>query len=146
MVAQLLLTHPVYLPLALTPLPIDPHRQLLQQLLDKTNTMQLFETRSMGYSEYPFPPVLLLDPPPVWTPIRQAPTGSRSGRTTPPRRPNTHSSDSSHESPHQSPSSPPVDPAHQYLMNLTRALTEEILRTPSTPNVASAARAISSSS
>ena len=85
------------------------------------------------YLVYPFPCVLLLEPPPVWMLIPPALSGYLSGENRPPSMWRTATAASSHKSCHQPPASLPADPAHQYLRSLTKALlkagTLETLRT-----------------
>ena len=111
----------------------DPHHQLLLQLLQETSTSRPYVANLPTYSVYPFPCILLLEPPPVWTPMPPAPIGYRGGEARPLSTRRTATAASSHESHHQSLASPPVDPAHQYLRNLTEALSKaetlETLRT-----------------
>ena len=102
----------------------DPHHQLLLQLVQETSTSRPYEGSLPTYSVYPFPCILLLEPPPVWTPMPPAPIGYRGGEARPPNTRRTATAASSHESRHQSQASPPVDPAHQYLKNLTEALSK----------------------
>ena len=117
----------------LTLLPPDPHHQLLLQLVQETSTSRPYEGSSLTYSVYPFPCILLLEPPPVWTPMPPAPIGYRGGEIRPPNMRRTATAASSHESRHQPLASPPADPAHQYLRSLTKALSKvgtlETLRT-----------------
>ena len=47
----------------------DPHHQLLLQLLQETNTSRPYAGSLPTYSVYPFPCILLLEPPPVWMPM-----------------------------------------------------------------------------
>ena len=108
----------------LMPLSSDPHHQLLLQLLQETNTSRPYEGSLPTYLVYPFPCILLLEPPPVWMLMPPAPIGYRSGETRPPSMQRIATAASSHESRHQPPASPPVDPAHQYLRNLTEALSK----------------------
>ena len=108
----------------LTLLPPDPHHQLLLQLLQETSTSRPYAANLLTYSAYPFPCILLLEPPPVWTPMPPAPIGYRGGEARPPSTRRTATAASSHESHHQPPASPPADPAHQYLRSLTEALSK----------------------
>ena len=108
----------------LTLLPPDLHHQLLLQLLQETSTSRPYMASSPTYSVYPFPCILLLKPPPVWTPMPPAPIGYCGGETRPPSMWRVVTAASSHESPHQPLASPPVDPAHQYLRSLTKALSK----------------------
>ena len=111
----------------------DPHHQLLLQLLQETSTSRPYTASLPTYSVYPFPCILLLEPPPVWMPMPPAPIGYRDGETRPPNTRRAATTTSSYESPHQHPASLPVDPTHQYLRNLTEALlkarTLETIRT-----------------
>ena len=111
----------------------DPHHQLLLQLLQETSTSRPYMASSPTYLVYPFPCILFLEPPPVWTPMPPAPIGYRGGEARPPSTRRTATAASSHESRHQHPASLPVDPAHQYLRSLTEALSKagtlETLRT-----------------
>ena len=102
----------------------DPHHQLLLQLLQETSTSRPYVASSLTYSVYPFPCILLLEPPPVWTLMPPAPIGYRGGEARPPSTRRTATAASSHESPHQPLASPPVDPTHQYLRSLTEALSK----------------------
>ena len=102
----------------------DPHHQLLLQLLQETSTSRPYMASSPAYSVYPFPCILLLEPPPVWTPMPPAPSGYQGGETRPPNTRRTATAVSSHESRHQPLASPPADPAHQYLRSLTKALSK----------------------
>ena len=111
----------------------DLHHQLLLQLLQETNTSRPYEGSLPTYLVYPFPCILLLKPPPVWTPMPPAPIGYRGGEARPPSTRRTATATSSQGSHPQHPASPPADPAHQYLRNLTEALSKagtlETLRT-----------------
>ena len=102
----------------------DPHHQLLSQLLQETNTSRPYAGNLPTYSVYPFPCILLLEPPPVWTPMPPAPIGYQGGKTKPPSMRRTATAASSHENRHQPLASPPADPAHQYLRSLTEALSK----------------------
>ena len=102
----------------------DPHHQLLSQLLQETSTSRPCVANLPIYSAYPFPCILLLEPPPVWTPTPPAPIGYRSGETRPPSTQRAATAASSHESRHQPLVSPPADPTHQYLRSLTEALSK----------------------
>ena len=117
----------------LTLSPLDPHHQLLLQLLQETSTSRPYVASSPTYSVYPFPCILLLEPPPVWTPMPPAPIGYHGGEARPPNTRRTATAASSQGSHPQYPASPPADPAHQYLRNLTEALSKagtlETLRT-----------------
>ena len=108
----------------LTLLPPDPHHQLLLSLLQETSTLRPYAGSLPTYSVYTFPCILLLEPPPVWTPMPPAPIGYRGGETRPPSMRRTATAASSHESPHQPLVFPPADPAHQYLRSLTEALSK----------------------
>ena len=108
----------------LTLLPPDPHHQLLLQLLQETSTSRPYAGSLPTYSVYPFPCILLLEPPPVWTPMPPAPIGYRDGETRPPNMRRTATAASSHGSHHQPLASPPADPAHQYLRSLTEVLSK----------------------
>ena len=117
----------------LTLSPPDPHHQLLLQLLQETNTSRPYAVSLPAYSAYPFPCILLLEPPPVWMPMPPAPIGYRGGEARPPSTWRTVTAASSHRNHHQPLASPPADPAHQYLRSLTEALSKagtlETLRT-----------------
>ena len=102
----------------------DPHHQLLLQLLQETSTSRPYAGNLLTYSVYPFPCILLLEPPPVWTPMPPAPIGYRGGETRPPSMQRAATAVSSHESRHQPLASLPADPAHQYLRSLTEALSK----------------------
>ena len=102
----------------------DPHHQLLLQLLQETSTSRPYAASLPTYSVYPFPCILLLEPPPVWTPMPPAPIGYRGGETRPPNMQRAATATSSQGSPHQPLASPPADPAHQYLRSLTEALSK----------------------
>ena len=106
-------------------LPPDPHHQLLLQLLQETSTSRPYAGSLPTYSVYPFPCILLLEPPPVWMPTPPAPIGYHDGETRPPSTRRTATAAFSHESHHQHPASPPADPAHQYLRSLTEALSKD---------------------
>ena len=108
----------------LTLLSPDPYHQLLLQLLQETSTSRPYAASSPTYSVYPFPCILLLEPPPVWTPMPPAPIGYRSGEAKPPSTRRTATAASSHKSRHQPLASPPADPAHRYLRSLTEALSK----------------------
>ena len=62
----------------------DPHHQLLSQVLREVNTSRPYVASLPTYLEYPFPCILLLEPPPVWTPMPPAPIGYCGGETRPP--------------------------------------------------------------
>ena len=117
----------------LTLLPPEPHHQLLLQLLQEVSTSRPYAASSPTYLVYPFPCILLLEPPPVWTPMPPAPIGYRGGEIRPPNTQRVATAASNPENPHQPPVSLPADPAHQYLRNLTEALSKagtlETLRT-----------------
>ena len=117
----------------LTLLSPDLHHRLLLQLLQETSTSRPYPASSPTYSVYLFPCILLLEPPPVWTPMPPAPIGYHGGETRPPSTQRTATAVSSHENPHQPLASLPADPAHQYLRSLTEALSKagtlETLRT-----------------
>ena len=102
----------------------DPHHQLLLQLLQETSTSRPYAASSPTYSVYPFPCILLLEPPPVWTPMPPAPIGYRGGETRPPNTRRVATAASNHKSRHQPLASSPADPAHQYLRSLTEALSK----------------------
>ena len=102
----------------------DPHHQLLSQVLREVNTLRPYKASLPTYSAYPFPCILLLEPPLVWTPMPPAPIGYHGGETRPPNMRRTATAASSLASPHQHQASPPVDPAHQYLRSLTKALSK----------------------
>ena len=108
----------------LTLLSPDPHHQLLLQLLQETSTSRPYAGSSPTYSVYPFPCILLLEPPPVWMPTPPAPIGYRGGEARPLSMQRTATAASSRGNPHPHPASPPADPAHQYLRNLTEALSK----------------------
>ena len=119
----------------------DPHHQLLLQLLQETNTSRPYVASLPTYSVYLFPCILLLEPPPVWTPMPPAPIGYCGGETRPPSTRRTATAASSHASPHQPLASPPADPAHQYLRSLTEALSKagtlETIKTHPTLHISS---------
>ena len=114
-------------------LPLNPHHQLLSQVLQEVNILRPYKASLLIYLVYPFPCILLLEPPPVWMPIPPALSGYLSGENRPPSIWRTATAASSHASRHQPPASLPADPAHQYLRNLTEALSKagtlETLRT-----------------
>ena len=62
----------------------DPHHQLLLQLLQETIILKPYAASLLTYSVYPFPYILLIEPPPVWAPMPPAPIGYRGGKTRPP--------------------------------------------------------------
>ena len=111
----------------------DPHHQLLSQVLQEINTSRPYMASLPTYSAYPFPCILLLEPPPVWMPMPPALIGYHGGETRPPSTQRTATAVSSYESHHQPLASLPANPAHQYLRNLTEALSKartlETLRT-----------------
>ena len=108
----------------LTLLSPDPHHHLLLQLLQETSTSRPYAGSLPTYLVYPFPCILLLEPPPVWTPMPPAPIGHRGGETRPPNTQRIATAASSHGSRHQHPVSLPADPAHQYLRSLTEVLSK----------------------
>ena len=103
----------------------DLHHQLLLQLLQETSTSRPYTGSLPTYSAYPFPCILLLEPPPVWTPMPPAPIGYHGGKARPPSMRRIATAASSHGSRHQPLASPPADPAHQYLRSLTEALSKD---------------------
>ena len=127
--------------LEVTLLPPDPHHQLLLQLLQETSTSRPCTGSLPTYSAYPFPCILLLEPPPVWMPMPPAPIGYHGGKTRPPSMWRAATAASSHGSHHPPLASLPGDPAHQYLRNLTEVLSKagtlETLRTHPTLHTSS---------
>ena len=111
----------------------DLHHQLLLQLLQETSTSRPYVASLPTYLVYPFPCILLLEPPPVWMPTPSAPISYCSGETRPPSTRRTATAASSHKSRHQPSASLSANPAHHYLRNLTEALSKagtlETLRT-----------------
>jgi hypothetical protein len=116
---------------------IHPHHHLLLQLLADTSTTPPSETHLPISWEYPFPCALLVDPPPIWMSIPLTPCGCKSGEALPENRQEMPTAVPSQGSRQQSAPFQPVDPTHQYLRNLTEALSKhtmpEIPKTRPTP-------------
>ena len=97
---------------------LDPHHQLLIQVLAEVNAYSSYEDSLESCLEYPFPHLILVNPPPVWVPVQRVLQAHR-----------TPIDALQHEAPHPHlvflPQDPACqNPAHQYLMKLTADLSK----------------------